>query len=105
MDLITYALLKKKLSQSSAGVSDIQYKDGALVFILGDGSELSIDMPQDDFTITPEGNLQIETADGKQLLYEGPRFSVEDDTLIIEAGGQTISYAGPHYSVIYGGPA
>lgn len=69
MDLLTYAILKKKLSSSSTGVSDIQYRDGALVFILGDGSEVSIDLPQDEFRITPEGDLEIVTADGNTILY------------------------------------
>lgn len=106
MDLLTYAILKKKLSSSSTGVSDIRYENGALVFVLGDSSEVSVDLPQDEFRITPEGDLEIVTADGNTILYSVPHFRItESGDLEIAAQGNTIIYDGPHYDFICGGSA
>lgn len=40
IDLITYALLKRKLSEAATGISEAKIENGNLVFVLADGSQL-----------------------------------------------------------------
>lgn len=46
MDIVTYALLNKKIkSVESGGISSITIEDGFLVFTLKDGSQFKVAMP------------------------------------------------------------
>lgn len=73
LDLITYALLKKKIEEAATGISNIRYENGSLVFELADGTTTStpIDFPGADvptFQYEPEENLlKISYSDGTVL--------------------------------------
>lgn len=41
IDLITYALLKRKISEAATGISSAAIEDGELVFVLQDGTKLN----------------------------------------------------------------
>ena len=43
MDVITYALLKKKIESAATGITDIHKEDGYIVFVMADGSEFRIE--------------------------------------------------------------
>ena len=72
-DVITYALVKKMVSQAASGISGVEYKEGKLIFTLADGSTL--ETPLDISTgvagasLNEEGALVIEFSDGTSLTY------------------------------------
>lgn len=41
LDLITYALLKSKISEAATGIQSVEIRDGELIFTLSDGSTTS----------------------------------------------------------------
>ena len=43
MDLITYALLIKKIKAAGTGIADIKKEDGYIVFVMQDGTEFKIE--------------------------------------------------------------
>lgn len=72
-DVVTYALVKKLVSQAATGISKVEYKDGKLIFTLPDGS--TIETPLDissgvaGASLNEEGALVIEFSDGTSLTY------------------------------------
>lgn len=74
LDLVTYALLKRKLSEVSSGISNVRYENSALIFELVDGTTLEtpIDFPATnlvDARLDSAANLVITFADGSELLF------------------------------------
>lgn len=43
MDVITYAILKKKIEAAATGIVDIRKEDGYIVFVMQDGTEFRIE--------------------------------------------------------------
>lgn len=94
LDLITYALLKKKIEEAATGISDIRYENGALIFELADGSTTStpIDFPEADvptFQYESEENLlKISYSDGTILQVptwnEARTAALEEKTISLE---------------------
>lgn len=72
-DVLTYALLKKQISQAATGISKVEYKDGKLIFVLADGSiletPLDISYGVVGASLNEEGALIIEFSDGTSLTY------------------------------------
>lgn len=63
MDVITYALLRSKLSNP---ISSLTSKDGALVFEMNDGTTSTVEIPQ--MVAEIDGNmLRLTNADGSVL--------------------------------------
>ena len=75
-DVITYALLKKKIESASTGIADAKYENGKLIFILGDGSTLEIPLDISSGVagaqINENGALVISFSDGTNLTYDAP---------------------------------
>ena len=75
-DVITYALLKKKIEQAASGIQDIKYQDGKLIFSLADGN--TIEVPLDISSgvagalVDESGALVISFSDGTKLIYDVP---------------------------------
>ena len=72
-DVVTYALVKKMIGQAATGISKVEYKDGALVFTLADGSTISTPLDISSGVagahLTEDGALVIEFSDGPSLTY------------------------------------
>ena len=75
MDLITYAILNKKIKTAATGISDI-YKDGdEIVFVMADGSEFRIaDETKDiiDVDIDDDRYIVITYVDGSTTKSDEP---------------------------------
>ena len=75
-DVITYALLKKKIESASTGIADAKYENGKLIFILGDGSTLEIPLDISSGVagaqVNENGALVISFSDGTNLTYDVP---------------------------------
>lgn len=76
LDVITYALLKKKIEQAATGITGAEYKDGKLIFTLGDGSKLEVPLDISsgvaDALVNESGALVISFSDGTNLIYDVP---------------------------------
>jgi coenzyme F420-reducing hydrogenase beta subunit len=73
-DVVTYALLKKTISQVATGIEKVEYKDGKLIFTLPDGNtiETPLDIKGSDvknISLNPEGALVVEFNDGTNLIF------------------------------------
>ena len=72
-DVVTYALLKKQISQAATGISKVEYKDGNLIFTLADGSIISTPVPissgVEDVVIGENNQLTFTFSDGTTLTY------------------------------------
>lgn len=75
MDIVTYALLKKKIETAATGIADI-YKDGdELVFVMADGSEFRVeDATKDiiDVAIDQDNYIVITYVDGTTTVSDNP---------------------------------
>lgn len=75
-DVITYALLKKKIEQAATGISGAEYKEGKLIFTLGDGSKLEVPLDISSGVagalVNESGALVISFSDGTNLIYDAP---------------------------------
>lgn len=75
-DIVTYALLKKKIEQAATGITGAEYKDGKLIFTLGDGSKLEVPLDISsgvaDALVNESGALVISFSDGTNLIYDVP---------------------------------
>lgn len=73
-DVVTYALLKKTISQAATGIEKVEYKDGKLIFTLPDGNivETPLDIKGSDvknISLNSEGALVVEFNDGTNLVF------------------------------------
>lgn len=73
-DVVTYALLKKTISQTATGIEKVEYKDGKLIFTLPDGNtiETPLDIKGSDvknISLNTEGALVVEFNDGTSLVF------------------------------------
>ena len=73
-DVVTYALLKKTISQAAAGIEKVEYVDGKLIFTLPDGNtiETPLDIKGSDvksISLNAEGALVIDFNDGTSLVF------------------------------------
>ena len=75
-DVVTYALLKRKIEQAATGITGAEYKEGKLIFTLGDGNKLEVPL---DFSsgvagalVNESGALVISFSDGTNLIYDVP---------------------------------
>ena len=73
-DAVTYALLKKSISQAASGFSKVEYINGKLVFTLLDGStiEAPLDIQGSDvkgISLNEEGALVVNFNDGTSLTF------------------------------------
>lgn len=75
-DVVTYALLKKKIEQAATGITGAEYKDGKLIFTLGDGSKLEVPLDISSGVagalVNESGALVISFLDGTNLIYDAP---------------------------------
>ena len=75
-DIVTYALLKKKIEQAATGITGAEYKDGKLIFTLGDGSKLEVPLDISSGVagalVNESGALVISFSDGTNLIYDAP---------------------------------
>ena len=75
-DVVTYALLKKKIEQAATGIVSAEYKDGKLIFTLGDGSKLEVPLDISSGVagalVNESGALVISFSDGTNLIYDVP---------------------------------
>ena len=75
-DVVTYALLKKKIEQAATGITSAEYKDGKLIFTLGDGSKLEVPLDISSGVagalVNESGALVISFSDGTNLTYDVP---------------------------------
>lgn len=75
-DVITYALLKKKIEQAATGITGAEYKEGKLIFTLGDGSKLEVPLDISSGVagalVNESGALVISFSDGTNLIYDAP---------------------------------
>lgn len=73
-DVVTYALLKKTISQAATGIEKVEYKNGKLIFTLPDGNtiETPLDIKGSDvknISLNTEGALVVEFNDGTSLVF------------------------------------
>lgn len=73
-DVVTYALLKKTISQAAAGFSKVEYLDGKLIFTLPDGNtiETPLDIKGSDVAnieINENGALVVHFNDSTSLIF------------------------------------
>ena len=72
-DVVTYALVKKMVGQAAAGITNVEYNDGKLIFTLPDGSTLETPLDISSgvagASLNEEGALVIEFSDGTSLTY------------------------------------
>lgn len=59
LDLITYALLKSKISEAATGIQSVKVENGELVFTLSDGSIVSAGKLWDENS-SPIKNINFE---------------------------------------------
>ena len=75
-DVVTYALLKKKIEQAATGITGAEYKDGKLIFTLGDGNKLEVPLDISSGVagalVNESGALVISFSDGINLIYDVP---------------------------------
>jgi hypothetical protein len=75
-DVVTYALLKKKIEQAATGITGAEYKEGKLIFTLGDGSKIEIPLDISSGVagalVDESGALVISFSDGTNLIYNVP---------------------------------
>lgn len=75
-DVVTYALLKKKIEQAATGITGAEYKDGKLIFTLGDGSKLEVPLDISSGVagalVNESDALVISFSDGTNLIYDVP---------------------------------
>jgi hypothetical protein len=75
-DVVTYALLKRKIEQAATGITGAEYKDGKLIFTLGDGSKLEVPLDISSGVagalVNESGALVISFSDGTNLIYDVP---------------------------------
>ena len=75
-DVVTYALLKKKIEQAASGIQDIKYQDGVLIFSLADGNRIEVPLDISSgvagAAINENGALEISFSDGTKLIYDVP---------------------------------
>lgn len=75
-DVVTYALLKKKIEQAATGITGAEYKDGKLIFTLGDGNKLEVPLNISSgiagALVNESGALVISFSDGTNLIYDVP---------------------------------
>jgi hypothetical protein len=75
-DVVTYALLKKKIEQAATGITGAEYKDGKLIFTLGDGNKLEVPLDISSGVagalVNESGALVISFSDGTNLIYDVP---------------------------------
>ena len=75
-DVVTYALLKKKIEQAATGITGAEYKEGKLIFTLGDGSKIEIPLDISSGVagalVNESGALVISFSDGTNLIYDVP---------------------------------
>ena len=76
LDVVTYALLKKKIEQAATGITGAEYKDGKLIFTLGDGSKLEVPLDISSGVagalVNESGAIVISFSDGTNLIYDVP---------------------------------
>lgn len=76
LDVVTYALLKRKIEQAATGITGAEYKDGKLIFTLGDGSKLEVPLDISSGVagalVNESGALVISFSDGTNLIYDVP---------------------------------
>ena len=76
LDVVTYALLKRKIEQAATGITGAEYKDGKLIFTLGDGSKLEVPLDISSGVagalVNESGALVISFSDGTNLTYDVP---------------------------------
>lgn len=76
LDVVTYALLKKKIEQAATGITGAEYKEGKLIFTLGDGSKLEVPLDISSGVagalVNESGALVISFSDGTNLIYDVP---------------------------------
>ena len=76
LDVVTYALLKKKIEQAATGIVGAEYKEGKLIFTLGDGSKLEVPLDISSGVagalVNESGALVISFSDGTNLIYDVP---------------------------------
>ena len=76
LDVVTYALLKKKIEQAATGIVGAEYKEGKLIFTLGDGSKLEVPLDISSGVagalVNESGALVISFSDGTNLIYDAP---------------------------------
>ena len=77
LDLITYALLKSKISEAATGIQSVEIKGGELVFTLSDGSVVSAGKLWDENS-SPITNINFEDS---TLIVE--HLSGKKETLIL----------------------
>lgn len=61
LDLITYALLKSKISEAATGIQSVEIRDGELIFTLSDGSTTSAGKLWDNES-SPITNINFENS-------------------------------------------
>lgn len=75
-DVVTYALLKKKIEQAATGITSAEYKEGKLIFTLGDGNKLEVPLDISSGVagalVNESGALVISFSDGTNLIYDVP---------------------------------
>lgn len=75
-DVVTYALLKRKIEQAATGITGAEYKEGKLIFTLGDGSKLEVPLDISSGVagalVNESGALVISFSDGTNLIYDVP---------------------------------
>ena len=75
-DVVTYALLKRKIEQAATGITGAEYKEGKLIFTLGDGSKLEVPLDISSGVagalVNESGALVISFSDGTNLTYDVP---------------------------------
>ena len=91
-DAVTYALLKKSISQAASGFSKVEYKDGKLVFTLLDGStvEAPLDIQGSDvksISLNEKGALVVNFNDGTDLIFSA---ATKEDLTAIEEKVSTL---------------
>lgn len=75
-DVVTYALVKKMVGQAAAGISDIKFSNGELIFYLPDNSTIKVPVPFEagvvDAKVDDQNNLTIFFDDSTSLTYAAP---------------------------------
>lgn len=102
-DVVTYALLKKKIEQAATGITGAEYKDGKLIFTLGDGSKLEVPLDISSGVagalVNESGALVISFSDGTNLTYDVPTLianalaPVENRLIQLESSQQELTQA------------
>ena len=91
-DVVTYALLKKAISQAATGFEKVEYKDGKLIFTLPDGNtiETPLDIKGSDvknISLNTEGALVVEFNDGTNLVFAA---ATKEDLAKVEKKVETL---------------